>query len=235
MEIYSKPIRIEITETQLKVNGKDHPSSNRTIHQMRDVLLDPNQVSNNVLYYMYRSVVTQNSLRYDITLILPIMLGEEYPKTFGHYHPKSPDGPEYPEVYQVLEGEAKFILQKKNSDQSMDVAILSASKGDCVIFPPAYGHVSINSSKTKTLILANIVSDNFQSDYSEYKKLRGSAIYYTTHGLIQNTNYIVRKIDHFKAAEFNKKYGFICDDLLADFLKNPRKFEFLNKPTMMFL
>lgn len=232
--LYTTPLKMGITGTQLNINGKDHQSSVRTIAQMREVLLEQNLFSNESLYYMFRSVQHNETLRYDVTLIQPTMLKSEFAKTYGHYHPKAGRGIEYPEVYHVLHGDAKFILQKRNSDESVDVIIVSASKGDCILFPPGYGHVSANASDHAPLVLANVVSDNFKSDYSDYKKYRGAAVYYTNHGLVQNTNYIVRKVEHFTSVDINNRYGFMCSDLLTEFLKNPKKFEFLDKPELMF-
>ena len=50
-------------------------------------------------------------------------------------------------------------------------------KGDIVVIPPGYGHVAINPSQDKTLILANLVSTAFVSDYSVYEALHRAAQY----------------------------------------------------------
>ena len=53
------------------------------------------------------------------------MLGLEYTKTVGHYHPQIPGTDiSYPEIYQVLEGSATYLLQKvehENEDVLLDV------------------------------------------------------------------------------------------------------------------
>ncbi|MDO8553504.1 MAG: glucose-6-phosphate isomerase family protein [Candidatus Micrarchaeota archaeon] len=232
--ICSNPLKINLTDNRLEVDGKSHSSSVRTIAQMQDVLLNQELPTQEPLYYMYRSVAQLEDLRYDITLILPKILSDEYAKTYGHYHPKAQDGLAYPEVYQVISGEAKFLLQKKNNDGSVHVIIATAKKGDCIVFPPSYGHVTINSSEKDPLLLANIVYANFESDYSEYKKLRGGAIYYTKHGVVQNTNYVVKNIEYLTVKELNNRYGFLSHDLLQDLFKNPKKFEFLKMPSLKF-
>ncbi len=232
--ICSNPLKIKLTDNRLEVEGKLHSSSVRTVAQMQDVLLNPETPTQEALYYMYRSVAQLEDLRYDVTLILPKMLKDEYVKTYGHYHPKAKDGLEYPEVYQVISGEAKFLLQKKNPDESVDVMLVTAKKGDCIVFPPGYGHVTINSSEKEPLLLANIVYANFESDYSGYKMHKGAAIYYTKHGIVQNTNYVVKNIEHLTTKELNNRYGFLSHDLLQELLKNPKKFEFLKTPSLMF-
>jgi len=41
--------------------------------------------------------------------------GGEFVKTKGYYHPENPAGTGYPEVYEVIEGIAHVLLQKKRS------------------------------------------------------------------------------------------------------------------------
>ena len=70
----------------------------RTREEMREVLLDPEADAPAELYYMYRDVcrqqdrelLAQHGLRYDVTVIRPGLLGREYIKTAGHYHPLKP-------------------------------------------------------------------------------------------------------------------------------------------------
>src|SRR3989304_871257 len=95
--------------------------SSRTIRDMEKVLKDKIIINDDSLYYMYRDVrervdeekIKANKLRYDLTVILPRMIGREFNKTYGHYHPAS-----YPEVYEVISGRALYLLQKhdKNDD-----------------------------------------------------------------------------------------------------------------------
>ena len=137
------------------------------------------------LYYMYRDLflsradkekLLQQGLRYDITIIPPNMLGREYIKTAGHYHPLVPGGSvTYPELYEVLEGEALYLLQ--NQDLS-DVVAVYASAGDKVLVPPGYGHITINRSN-KTLKMANFVARNFSSLYDPLQgEGRGSLLFH---------------------------------------------------------
>ena len=89
----------------------------------------------------------EQNIRYDITIIPPGMLGREYIKTAGHYHPLVPGGSvTYPELYEVLEGEALYLLQRQDLG---DVVAINASAGDKVLVPPNYGHITINGSNKK--------------------------------------------------------------------------------------
>ncbi|MDO8339269.1 MAG: glucose-6-phosphate isomerase family protein [Candidatus Burarchaeum sp.] len=146
------------------------------------------------LYYMHRAIARRGWLRYDITVIPPLMLGSEYNKTAGHYHSHARRGLSYPEVYEILHGKATYILQKKKKGGKKakgeldDVILIDAKEGDKILMPPNYGHVTVNRSPA-TLIMANIVSDRCVSDYSEYGALKGAAYYITKHGFVRNPSY----------------------------------------------
>ncbi|MFH0737649.1 MAG: glucose-6-phosphate isomerase family protein [Candidatus Micrarchaeota archaeon] len=232
--LYEKPLKIELAGTNLFVNGGRHPRSVRTLAQMRKVMMDFNEDASALeLYYMYRSVYVHEGIRYDITLIPPMVVGGERAKTHGHYHPGSEDGLAYPEVYQVLRGHAKFIMQKKNRNGSVDAMVVDARDGDAVLLPPGWGHVTVNKGED-LLVLGNLVYDHFGSVYSEYEELQGAAFYYAKDGeLIQNTNYIVQKNEQISAKELNRRYGFECKDLLSEFTADPKRFEFLKKPGLL--
>jgi len=92
--------------------------------------------------------IKEKGLRYDITIIPPNKLGMEFVKTAGHYHPFLPGSKmTYPELYEVLEGEAHYLLQRREQERGTeritDVVVVKAKKGDKVIIPPNYGHVTI--------------------------------------------------------------------------------------------
>lgn len=130
------------------------------------------------LYYMYRGVEEKDKIRYDITVIPGKMLGKEFNKTKGHFHVGK-----YGEVYTVLEGKAIYLMQKEG-----DVYAVKAEKGDVIIIPPFYGHVTINPSD-KELKMANWISTDCQSDYLPYEEKEGAAYYFTKQGWIKNENY----------------------------------------------
>lgn len=165
------------------------------LHDMDEVLYDEEWArgtDNLELYYMYRDLFLSRrdgdlfkdqGIRYDITIIPPLMLGCEYIKTAGHYHPKVP-GQEitYPEVYEVLEGEATYLLQKEDLS---DVVVVRAREGDKVVVPPDYGHITINDSN-KRLKMANFVAREFSSIYDPIKKRGGGAYFLTEDGFVEN-------------------------------------------------
>jgi glucose-6-phosphate isomerase len=162
---------------------------------MRCVLANPDRSGNIPLYYMYRDLaltagdrayLREQNVRFDITVIPPGTVGGEYVKTKGHYHPLSPSGIGYPELYQVLAGEALYLLQR--SDLGDTVAV-TAKAGEFVLIPPGYGHVTINAGKEE-LAMANLVSAGFASEYTFYEQMQGGAYYLMEEGgWVRNPRY----------------------------------------------
>jgi glucose-6-phosphate isomerase, archaeal len=160
----------------------------REAGELAGVLADPHCTCTGPVYYMYRNVARspadhqwlhEQDIRFDITIIPPRDLCGEWMKTKGHYHPESRSGTGYPEIYEVLEGEAHYLIQTRDCS---DVVMIAATTGDIVVVPPGYGHVTINPSRTAVLQMANLVSSAFESNYLPYENLRGAVFYEMTSG-----------------------------------------------------
>ncbi|WNY26527.1 glucose-6-phosphate isomerase family protein [Methanolapillus ohkumae] len=218
----------------------------RRLYDMSDVLMDQiwlKSQPDRVLYDMYREVhlsgkdLTQmktHVLRYDITVIPPGMLGPEYIKTAGHYHPpvshlSCADAPSYPEVYQVIHGTATYLLQKRDLSEFI---VIEAKEGDVVLIPPDFGHVTVNTSLEK-LTMANWVSDAFESEYEPIREKAGLLYYLTEDGFCKNKNYeqfpeiAVKKPKSYPEFELFSgvdMYGLACDLDKLEFLRHPEKF-----------
>jgi glucose-6-phosphate isomerase len=209
----------------------------RTIEDMRPVLADPSCATSGILYFMYRDLaksdadrnwLRQHNLRYDLTVIPPRIICGEWVKTKGHYHPKNPAGIGYPEIYQVIEGQAHYLLQSRNLD---DVVMISAHAGDLVIIPPEYGHISINPSPDTTLTMANIVSTAFESEYGEYEKYHGGAYYEMSEGKMEkNFRYLFLPRVRYIGAERVKDVFPPCRGELYNLIGNEDALSFLNQP-----
>ena len=158
----------------------------RYLKDMKDVLYDrkwAKTAPNFEIYYMYRGIKRKNGLRYDITIIPSGMLGKEFSKTKGHYHPKK-----FGEVYIILEGKALFLTQKRRNSHIEDIYAVKMKKGDILIIPPYYGHIIINPGK-KILKTANWVYPKFKSIYEPIEKQGGAGYFFTTKGWVKNRNY----------------------------------------------
>ncbi|NLX49715.1 MAG: glucose-6-phosphate isomerase [Methanospirillum sp.] len=143
---------------------------------------DPDCLIPGPIYFMYRDLARTDEdrrwlesrhIRYDITRIPPGTFCNEYVKTKGHYHPPAPSGIPYPEVYEVMAGRAHYLLQRPDLS---DVVLVEADAGTVVLMPPGYGHVTINPAGDD-LVMANLVSRSFSSDYRPYEVSRGAAYY----------------------------------------------------------
>jgi glucose-6-phosphate isomerase, archaeal len=216
--------------------GELPPPAVRTIEEMRPVLADPACACSGPLYYMYRDLarsdndrrwLRQNQLRYDITAIPPHVLCGEYVKTKGHYHPENAEGTGYPEIYEVLEGEAYYLLQSRQLD---DIVLISASRGDVVVIPPEYGHISINPSSS-SLVMANIVSTAFESEYGEYETRHGAGYYVMSDGNFRkNPHYPSLPPVRRMGARCGKGTHRFCEGPLYSLIGHDTALAFLNHP-----
>jgi len=238
---------------RLFINGSELVPEIRRLKDLSDVVYDREFFSKAdkeiPLYFMYRGLSRNRDkalcksfrLRFDVTIIPPIMLGEEYAKTLGHCHPEAQKGLTYPELYEVLQGQADFLLQRWKrvqgaffSGEIKDVMIVKAFEGERVLIPPNYGHIAINPSG-KALVLANWVSDAFSSVYEPYKRRGGGAYFELSGGrLIPNPRYghlpfarLIRA-DELRIPPLPKS-----GSIYEAFIRQPDCLEFLNKPELL--
>lgn len=210
----------------------------RTIEDLQPVLADPDCRATGPLYAMYRDLaltpgdrrwLAGHALRYDITVISPRDLCGEKAKTKGHYHPANANGTGYPEIYEVIDGCAHYLLQRQDLS---DAVLIRAGEGDLVLVPPFYGHVTINSSPGD-LVMANLVSSRFESEYGYYESRRGAAYYEFSDGeIMPNPRYdqvpALRKADAGMLLETHMfpagpLYEMIGNNIL-NFLNRPEKY-----------
>ena len=216
----------------------------RTAEDLRGVLANPGCACTGPVYYMYRDVartpedrswLAAQDLRFDITVIPPLELCGEYNKTKGHYHPDDPSGTGYPEIYEVLAGEAHYLIENKDCS---DVVMIAASAGDVVVVPPGYGHVTINPTRSTILQMANIVSSKFSSNYHGYEAQNGAAFFeWIKEGFVKNPSYRnhpdlrlvkAQRLVDVKDAIPDPLYNLIENRAsVLEFLNHPEKFESL--------
>jgi len=231
----------------LKFGDKVTVADVRKLQDMEDVVFDREWFEktyerNRDMYYMFRDlaksdadheVIESHHLRYDITRIPPGKLGSEYVKTVGHYHPPVPGTDvSYPEIYQVLDGSATYLLQKVEpgeEDIVLDVAVIKAEKGDLVLVPPGYGHVTVNASE-KTLEMANWVCRDFSSVYDPIKRLSGAAYFLLKDGFAKNPLYRdIPPIRYLRPLGFDE-LGLASGENMYDLVHRADKLRFLSAP-----
>lgn len=229
---------------RLSFGGREVQPQVRMLSDMRDVLYDADYLrgaADQELYYMYRDlylskrdheVLREHNLRFDITIIPSRMLGREFVKTAGHYHPNAQGSKfSYPELYEILKGEAHFLFQKLGKgDEVMDAVVIKGNQGDKVLIPPGYGHVTINPSN-KVLKMANFVARGFESLYEPYRRMKGAVYYELESGFVANNAYDkvpeLRVLKQKGLSKLGLKHG---KEMYGLIRSDPNSLDFLNMP-----
>ena len=168
----------------------------RTHEKMKEVLMNPDAPGPAIHYYMIRG---GNDKR-NVTVWETGKVGDEYIKTYGHYHVGNLD-----ETYWILLGEGVVLQQKLADPTKPDVVeefkAIKVKAGDSCYMPPGYGHLVVNIGKT-WLVTADdspvagpddSASMPGHADYEMVKKMRGPAYYVVEHegkpALVKNQLY----------------------------------------------
>ena len=174
----------------MKIDLENKKPDIRHLNDMREVLYDQEWAKtapNLELYYMYRHLLEKDGLRYDITVIPARMLGKEFTKTKGHHHQGF-----YGELYIVLEGEGIYLMQKGDENKIEDACAVRAKRGETVVIPPGYGHVTINPSN-KELKTANWLFKDDKGNFSLFERMNGACYFAVAQGSevawVKNTSY----------------------------------------------
>ncbi len=237
---------VSLEKDMLRINGRDYSAAVRTVGDMAPVLAKPSVLPPKTpAYWMFRAcspekdknLLEKKGLRFDVTDLAHLDFGGEPNKTYGPYHPPAPSGVPYSELYEVMHGEAYYLLQKrkKGSDAVERVLLVRTKKGQKAIMPPGYGHVTINPEGL--LVMDNLVEGTFASDYAPYRSLGGAAYFWTHDGLQKNKKYgKLPSIEEMGAPELNARVDeALAKDLEKDasyrlFLEKPDLFDFLKAP-----
>lgn len=225
----------------------------RYLAEMQELVFDQKWVKtapDSKLYYMYRDLamnsldrqkIKKAKIRYDITIMLPLMLGKEFNKTSGHDHPLVPgEKITYPEIYQILSGQIIFLIQDSLNNSIIDIYAIKAKKDDKVIIPPNYEHLMINATD-KEAKTANWICRDFGSNlYKPFRQKHGFS-YFALKGpgneIIWQKNPNYQDIPELKFQEPNKlidkfnidqskdMYTLVNDLKKLDFLTQPQKYE----------
>jgi len=138
------------------------------------------------LYHMLNGITPrgrrepESPLRYELTSLRPGTVGPEYVKTIGHLHDLAPDGLGYPEAYEVVSGQALFVLfrvpQEAMSSADPLCAIVEANPGDQFVIPPGWHHLAVNPG-AEAMVFADVVGRQVAPDYSQLFRRRGAPAY----------------------------------------------------------
>lgn len=157
-------------------------NSIRELTGNRPVLKDPDSSGPDPVYWVFSEV--SNSSWANITIIAPGLYGDEYPKTFGHYH-----GVDVDETYHQIEGEGILQLQKKKiangkwiENEVEEVLLVRVKPGEDLLITPEYGHSWSNVGKGPLISFDNWRSGHTPSDYEVIQRLQGLAYYLIEEG-----------------------------------------------------
>lgn len=187
-------------------------SSTRTLDGLKAVLKNPNIDTPKDVYWVFSDVSTDSWA--NLTMLTPELLGDEYPKTFGHYH-----GTSVPETYHVVSGSGLMQLQKKYMDGDTwipekveEVVLVKLEAGDEITMNPEWGHSLSNIGELPLLTFDNWRSGHSPSDYSDVERLQGMAYYLISENndvkTIPNPNYQnLPEPIWLTATEFKEKYS----------------------------
>jgi len=213
----------------------------RTLGDLMPVLYAPESVgslsSSLPLYYVHWDVARDNDrpslmekgLRYDVTVMPPLVLGEEYVKTIGHDNLPYTTAGHIKEIFEVLEGEARFLVQEYRGEEVVNVSLVTAGQGSVFFAPENYGVVMINPS-IRRLVVRSLSSRNLIHTYTRFIGLGGGAYFLLTHArAVKNKNYGVVPELRIVSAEtlqsVERESG-----LLKSVVRNPERFMFLKRP-----
>lgn len=168
-------------------------SSTRELSSLKDVLKNVNSIGVDPVYWVF-SGVSKNKWE-NITVLAPGNIGEEFTKTYGHYHSTDVN-----ETYKVLSGEGLLILQKKHFENGVfipeiidEVKIIKGSAGDEFVITPEYGHSWSNISDEPLVTLDDWRWGHKPEDYEYMKNFQGMCYYVIKNGdsfqLIKNLKY----------------------------------------------
>lgn len=221
----------------------------RTPADMRDFLDDKNATfPTQTVYDMYRDIhlpqdeeaFKNAQIRFDMTVFHPGMLGKEFCKTIGHYHPEKPGTRvRYPETYEVVLGKGLFLMQKMDDsfNKVLDIYAIEVVEGQDVIFLPGFAHFLINTTQ-EILITSNWSASCFESEYEPVAKYHGAA-YYVIKGtggepeFVKNQSYQdvppLKKLRPKELPQFGLVYN---QPAYATGQKSPDMLQFLIKPEL---
>lgn len=205
---------------------------------------------NEISYIYYNDVYTRNTkqifdnhgIESGITVILSGTVNGECKKNSGHYHGlRAQDVVPVVENYEILFGEAVFLLQKstnfKETNHKLeDLVAIFMKKGDKIIVPPYYAHCAINIGDS-AMGFANMGAD-CPMHYEPIRKRSGFAYYILKNNerliFINNSNYKdapdLRIINARKELINNLDSSKSYTEL---FLNDPSKFDYLQDPQKM--
>ncbi|PSR29015.1 MAG: hypothetical protein C7B47_03435 [Sulfobacillus thermosulfidooxidans] len=215
--------------------GYDHHVA-RSLEELRPFLEDPDAKGPLYVYHVYEGVHLKSEqakfrrlgFGVDVTMLWPGCLTREWSKTAGHIHTGIHRSDLFGEMVEVVHGEALFLLQAASHDRISEILLISATKGDWVVIPPGYSHVTMNTGPD-VLALTFVHAQDIYLDYEDLARHRGAGLWIGPEGYRLNPSYAeIGVIRELRARDLIKNpVGLPLYQLIG---QQPDKFRFLIDP-----
>ncbi len=138
----------------------------KTHKDLEDVLMDPKGTGVREPYFVIRSS------NQSVTVLNPGKNGDEYNKTYGHFHKW-----QGVETYTCLYGQGVLIMQRNDENgEAKEFKVVTLHPGKQVEVPAGYGHTLVNIGKEYFVALDN-TPINVEHNYEPVKAKQGFAYY----------------------------------------------------------
>ena len=158
----------------------------KTHNELKDVLMEPKAKGLKELYYVIRGD-GQN-----ITVLQQGRNGNEYNKTYGHFHTYQGI-----EIYNCLYGQGLLVMQRNEENgEAKEFKVVTLHPGKQIEIPAGFGHTIVNIGKSILVVLDNAPNTPYAHNYEPVKEKRGFSYYVVEKkgevGFEPNLNYHVR-------------------------------------------
>jgi len=208
---------------------------------MRDVLADGvGRGGRRVEYHMLNGVRQREDahladlpLRYELTALAGRALGWEAAKTLGHVHVCPPGASMgYPEVVEVVHGEAGFLIQDlaegPEGPRARQAWLVRARPSDWVVLPPDLAHVTIDLG-AGPLVFSDVIDRRARGIYAGVAAARGFGWYVAADGALRpNPRY--RQPPHIEQVAAADWSGAAPAPLYRHFAADPGQLAWLSEP-----
>lgn len=140
----------------------------RLREELKDVLMDPKSPGVKEPYFVIRGEGGQN-----ITVLTPGLNGNEFNKTYGHFH-----NYQGVEIYHVVYGQGVLVMQRNDENgEAKEVKVVGLRSGMTAEIPSGYGHCLVNIGKTYLVVVDNAPNMKDSHNFEPVKEKHGFAYY----------------------------------------------------------
>ncbi len=185
------------------------------------------------LYHMLNGITPRehpepgSTLLYELTSLRPGTVGPEWVKTIGHLHGRAPDGLGYPEAYEVVAGEALFVLFRAAA--APRCVIVEARPGDLFVIPPGWHHLAVNAGR-QAMVFADVVGRAVAPDYSLLFAHQGAPVYLGPAAARRNPRWPAMPVTRVGCAELAGTLPAVHGSLAGAFFTSREQFDYLLDP-----